>query len=225
MDDAIRDAAAELLCFWSPVADEGAGPHPKDRLALDAADHRLRLERTPEPWFGDPRHARVFMLTFNPGHTDEPEPDRVGWNRFCIDMLAGRASAGQYWQWAPAGARRWLARTYGSFSLRDDFFDAICNLRLVAYPSQAKADTRGLRHRQLASARAMLGFVHDVLLPRARGGEVALLVMRSPEAWGFGTPREDRTEGGLFVSRPLRNVSISPTSRVGHLVSRFLPGA
>lgn len=222
-DDDVRDAVEELIDFWSPVAERGAGPHPADRPILDASPHRLRLERVPEPWFGNPRTARVFVLTFNPGHHDEPSAARALWDRFCVEMMAGRGSTGEYHEHRTDSAWKWLSQNYGGFAHRQDVYESICNLRLVAYPSGEKGDLGRLRFNQLPSAQRMRHLVQQVLKPRALAGDLALLVMRSPDGWGFGAPSEDSLEGGLFVSRPLRRASVSPTSRVGGVIASFLP--
>ena len=162
-------------------------------------------------------------MTLNPGHAESDDKASLKrWDQFIFNMMAGGGSAEKYFSSAIPGALEWLTRNYGDFAKRPAFFNRICNLRLVAYPSPESNALRDIDPKSLPSGKAMLDLVHDRLLPRAKAGQLALLVMRAPHAWGFGRPTEDMRDNGLFVSRPLRTASISPNSRVGDLVKRFL---
>ena len=74
----------------------------------------------------------------------------------------------------------------------------------------------------LPTAKLMKDFVHSSLVPAARDGKCLLLVMRSPSDWGFGSPKADTWDNGLFVSRSLRTASITPNSRVGPAITNWL---
>ncbi|WP_262299018.1 hypothetical protein [Microvirga sesbaniae] len=197
--------------------------HPDDDPLLTSAFHRLRLDRAPEPWFGSPSRAKVFYLTLNPGHaSDDDGTLGSGWRDFCYDMMLEKISRDRFLSEAPPSAVRWLRRAHGAYA--DVAFDQICNLRLLAYPSVDKSSFGELSSRflELPTVQQTKWFVHRELVPRARRNELALLVLRGVEAWGFRPGREDIVDGSLFISRAVRGVSLTPGSRVGHIIDRCL---
>jgi len=200
--------ANDLLEFWKPVVAANGGVHPQDLELLQASHHGFPSVRIPEPWFGDPRKATVYFLTLNPGHKDEDDRPTSEWTKFCLDMLGGNGTAKAYLDSAPATALRWYQRCYGAFTSASGWFEKICNLRLVPYPSPNKNDFGGVPIHSLPSVQLMKDFVQGELKPRALNGEIALLVLRSPVDWGFERLDQDFTEQGLFISKPVRNVSI-----------------
>ena len=200
----------------------GSRYHSEDEPVISRFAPSLPLGRMPEPWFGVPSQAKVFYLSLNPSHKPNDGIASETWRRFCQDMMLERVSYSRYLEEASPEAFSSFYRNHGGFS--DLTFPAICNLRLIAYPSPEKSDLGriGTRPDLLPSSRRMMKIVHDDLTPRARRGEILLLVMRSPEFWGFKRTDHDYWDGGLFVSRPLRTNSISPTSRVGDRISQIL---
>ena len=187
---------------------------------LSRLRHNLPAGRIPEPWAGRPDGAKIFFLTFNPGHVDVPDAYGPGWRGYAAAMLQGTAPPLDQMDDNPAG-RRWTRRVYGRFTR---VIETFCNLRLVAYPSrdQQALGQITVLYDELPSTRAMKKAVHDELAPRARAGEIMLLVMRSSSQWGFGRVEEDVWDGNLFISRPVRSVSISPGSRVGPRILGYL---
>lgn len=208
----------ELMAPWRTVSEHKLFSHPDDRSALSSANARFPKNRVPEPWFGNPSAADIFVLTLNPGHRDEDDSHTKMTHDFFWRMIAGNSDYADYRNAISQAGLSWGIRTYGDFL--PYAMSRICNLRLVAYPSPQKADMGILSGNPalLPTTRLMLEFVHERLVPRARSGKCLLLVMRSPMAWGFGTPERDVWQGGLFVSRPLRTASISPGSRVGSAI-------
>jgi len=212
--------ADHLHKFWGDVAREKSQFHSADAPWIAGRRHMLAADRAPEPFFGGLDKARVFALTFNPHHPGGPAD--LGWKAFCYRMMVGDCDWTSFVAAADSSASTWLARNTGRFAERS--FDGIANLRLFAYPSREMSSLGEVRSvlQQLPSVRMMKSIVHDILVPSAKSGEICLLVMRSSEEWGFGRVTTDLTDGGLFISRPLRAASISPGSRVGHLIEQFL---
>jgi hypothetical protein len=50
-------------------------PYIERHNAKALPEHRLMLHSIPEPFIGDPKTARVVLLSLNPGHCPEDEPD------------------------------------------------------------------------------------------------------------------------------------------------------
>lgn len=213
---------ANLAEFWRETSIAGHQFHPADEPIILGMKHALPAGRIPEPWFGTPSGAKVFYLTFNPGHVVGDGSDAEPWRGFCRAMMREEVDYPSYLRSITPAGLRWFQRNHGAFA--GVTFPWICNLRLVPYPSTEKASLGavGRSLHRLHSVIEMKNFVHRELVPRARDGQILLLAMRAPDAWGFGTPVEDTTDNGLFISRPLRNASISPTSRVGDRIRSFL---
>lgn len=215
--------AQEIMDMWRGVAQSKSFAHPLDKHVLSQSTARFPPGRVPEPWFGNPAKASIFILTLNPGHGKNDVNHGVKTHEFFWSMMAGNAGYGDYLSNISKNGLNWGRRNYGDFL--EHSMSSICNLRLVAYPSCNKAamgnvsaDPAGL----LPTAKRMYDFVHGSLVPAAREGRCLLLVMRSPNDWGFRRPEADSWDNGLFISRPLRSASITPTSRVGPAIQEWL---
>lgn len=213
----------DIMNTWQGATENRSFVHPLDERALSQSTARFPRRRVPEPWFGNPALAKIFVLTLNPGHGRNDGDHDARTHEFFWSMMAGKADYADYLSSISQDGLNWGRRHYGAFL--EHSMSTICNLRLVAYPSPDKAalgnlsaDPAGL----LPTAKLMRDFVHGALVPAARQGHCLLLVMRSPRDWGFGSPEADSWDNGLFVSRSLRTASITPTSRVGPAIQEWL---
>ena len=219
----MEDFTRPLLELWQKVSPQ-SNTHPNDAQLLNSVHHNLQLGREPEPWFGIPSKAKVFYLTLNPNHdsTDKGTTESL-WQKYCYDMMKGNVSRDRFVQEAPPSATQWLSRAHGKYA--HTAFYLICNLRLVAYPSSGKEDMRQLSNRldQLHTTTFIRKFVHSELVPRAKRGEIALLVLRSAKEWGFVQQEKDVVDGSLIISKPgVRRISVSPGSRFANHIRPFL---
>lgn len=208
---------------WQGVSANRSFVHPSDERTLTQSTAKFSQGRVPEPWFGNPRLARIFVLTLNPGHGKADDNHSTATQDFFWSMMDCKADYSDYLSGVSQDGLNWGRRHYGSFLERS--MSAICNLRLVAYPSPDKASMGNISAAPadvLPTAKLMRDFVHNSLVPAARNGDCLLLVMRSPQAWGFGNPEADSWDNGLFVSRSLRTASITPSSRVGPAIQEWL---
>ena len=208
---------------WQTVATGRSFVHPFDEPALSQSTARFPNGRVPEPWFGNPGLAKIFILTLNPGHGNNDGNHSTKTHDFFWSMMGCKANYSDYLASISADGLVWGRRHYGNFL--EHSMSKICNLRLVAYPSPDKAAMGNMSAAPadaLPTAKLMRDFVHSSLVPAARKGRCLLLVMRSPRDWGFGTPKTDSWDNGLFVSRSLRTASITPTSRVGPAIQEWL---
>ncbi len=220
----MEDFTRPLLELWQKVSPQ-SNTHPNDAQLLNSVHHNLQLGRAPEPWFGIPSKAKVFCLTLNPHH-DISDGESLGpvWRNFCHDMIQENISYDRFCREAPPSATKKLREYYGDN--RHFAFDLICNLRLVAYPSSGKADMRQLSNRldQLHTTTFIRKFVHSELVPRAKRGEIALLVLRSTKEWGFGKKPISSAvvDGSFIISHAPRSPVITPTSRFACHIKPFL---
>lgn len=213
----------DIMNTWRGAAESRSFVHPLDKHALSQSTARFPSRRVPEPWFGNPAMASIFMLTLNPGHGTNDREHDVKTHEFFWSMMGCKAGYPDYLSSISQDGLKWGRRHYGEFL--EHSMSTICNLRLVAYPSPDKAAMGNISAdpaRILPTAKLMRDFVHSSLVPAARKGRCLLLVMRSPRDWGFGSPETDSWDNGLFVSRSLRTASITPTSRVGPAIQEFL---
>lgn len=218
-----RMTIQEIMNTWQNAAKNRLFIHPLDEHALSQSTARFPRRRVPEPWFGNPAMAKIFVLTLNPGHGTDDMDHGEKTHEFFWSMMSCKADYADYSSSISQDGLNWGRRHYGRFL--EHSMSTICNLRLVAYPSLDKAamgnisaDPAGI----LPTAKLMRDFVHSSLVPAARKGRCLLLVMRSPRDWGFGSPETDSWDNGLFVSRSLRTASITPTSRVGPAIQEWL---
>lgn len=210
---------------WKTTALKRGLIHPIDEKPLAKSTARFPEGRVPEPWFGNPNLASIFVLTLNPGHGGSDHNHNVATKSFFWSMMGCNASYSDYVSSVSKDGLLWGERNYGAFLKYS--MSQICNLRLVAYPSPNKASMGNISDAPadvLPTAKLMCDFVHRSLVPAARRGRCLLLVMRSPRDWGFGNPEIDIWDNGLFISRSLRTVSITPTSRVGTTIADWLEG-
>lgn len=212
-----------IIECWKGTAESRSWVHPLDEYALSQSTARFPDRRVPEPWFGNPAKARIFTLTLNPGHGANDMNHGTQTHDFFWSMMGCTANYADYSSSISQDGLNWGRRHYGRFL--EHSMSTICNLRLVAYPSSDKAAMGNISvdpARFLPTAKLMRDFVHNSIVPAARKGRCLLLVMRSPHDWGFGNPETDSWDNGLFVSRSLRTASITPTSRVGPAIQRWL---
>lgn len=213
----------EIINTWQDAAKSNLFINPLDEHALSQSTARFPRRRVPEPWFGNPSMARIFVLTLNPGHGMDDGDHGEKTHEFFWSMMSCKADYADYSSSISQDGLNWGKRHYGRFL--EHSMSKICNLRLVAYPSPDKAAMGNISAdpaRILPTAKLMRDFVHSSLVPAARKGRCLLLVMRSPRDWGFGNPETDSWDNGLFVSRSLRTASITPTSRVGPAIQEWL---
>ena len=168
------------------------------------SDKRLHLGLLPEPYVGDLNRASVFMLMANPGldpshyylehvvqshreiqirnlHQQLSDVDypfyrldpRLSWwkgfdywrSRFRDVLLEYRRRAGTYQDGLKAVSR------------------VFCVVQLIPYRS---ARFRPRFASRLRSAKKAIDYVQSVLIPRARNGEITLIVGRAAKHWSIG---------------------------------------
>ena len=213
-----------ITTAWKIVAANKAFFHPSDESALSQCTACFPNGRIPEPWFGNPKLANIFVLTLNPGHGGNDNSHNAETHDFFWSMIGCKADYSDYLSNISENGLAWGRRHYGDFL--EHSMASICNLRLVAYPTPNKAAMGNISAAPadvLPTAKLMRDFVHSSLVPAARNGHCLLLVMRSPCDWGFGNPKTDSWDNGLFISHGgVRTAFITPASRVGSKIREWL---
>jgi hypothetical protein len=198
-------------------------------------DPGFHLGLLPQPWFGDPMSASVFLLLLNPGvnpgdyYSEYFVPK---YRRALIDNLLLRPNRkfplvfmAPEFCWLP-GARyfrqrfHWVARelvALAGIAYRKALAviaSEICVMQLVPYHSSAFRMSSGQMSR-LTSTRLIKSFVLESVVPRR---DVLVIVTRKIAEWGVPSQRNTI----LFMRGQARSASISRESEVGRRLVRHL---
>lgn len=201
-------------------------------------DSRLHLSLLPQPFFGDLSMASVFVLTLNPGlHPGDyyaeflvPEYKDAAVktmrqqlnSRFPFIWLDPRFSwhAGfSYWHGRFAslidafmGDLRISRREALTFFAR-----SIATLEMLPYHSISFSLPQRIME-QLRSVQLARSFVSDVLVPRAKAGEVLLIAARQGAAWSL----PDNPNAIVYTGSETRAAHLTPQTRGGEAILRHL---
>ncbi|KAF0120677.1 MAG: hypothetical protein FD152_4074 [Xanthobacteraceae bacterium] len=165
--------------------------HPCDIAILPSNQFEIRL--APVPWAGPINTASTFILMLNPGVSSEDVPYENSRAEFARALRQNLAGD--------------LPYLYFIRGFED-------------HPGHRWA--RGTFGWDLkASDAAIQKFVRHSLLPRARRGEVALIVARSSALWGFSGEREDQNVL-IYQGSETRRAYVTSGSRGGALLRQRL---
>jgi hypothetical protein len=212
-------AADDLIAFWSRLDDGHI--HPDDASRVTETDFATDLH--PVPWAGPLRTAKVYFLFLNPGLSED---DRIEEARpaFKAALQANLAGDKPYFyllkEHASHPGYRWARQTFGK-DITEAFAGDVCMLQLVPYHSKEGAAASKVAP-TLPSSLAIRRFVQEGLLPRARTGEIGIVVARSARLWGV-----QKEEDGIVVyggAEPRRAFQTSG-SRGGQLLRQILKAA
>jgi hypothetical protein len=188
------------------------------------------------PFAGDLLGARVYVLLLNPGL--EPLDYFGEWEvpAFRASLLENYAQMGRNgmlfldpkFAWH-GGFRYWhgrLSRVISSLAERLGVTYGVARQRvqrnicvLEAYPYHSVRWALPERvARRLHSAQLIRAFVHDVIRPRAKGGEAVIIVTRRATTWGL------TSDSGVVVYEGMarRGAHIGPTSSGGRAIIEHL---
>ncbi len=212
-------SAGELVQFWSLLGENNV--HPCDIAILPSNQFEIRL--APVPWAGPINTASTFILMLNPGVSSEDVPyenSRAEFARALRQNLAGDLPYLYFIRgFEDHPGHRWARGTFG-WDLKASDAASFCVLQLVAYHSVDGNPARALDGK-LPSSLAIQKFVRHSLLPRARRGEVALIVARSSALWGFSGEREDQNVL-IYQGSETRRAYVTSGSRGGALLRQRL---
>lgn len=77
--------------FWKELGE--ATIHPKDIDALNnLKSHNFQLDAVPEPFIGNIKNARVYLLSLNPGNFDKKNKDKSDIEKFETDARENLAA-------------------------------------------------------------------------------------------------------------------------------------
>ncbi len=194
----------------------------------------------PVPHIGDIRNANLFILMLNPGFSHEDyiaENHFPSFRRALKDNLKQNkmpypflflnpdflwTGGGHYWEKRFGVYAKALSDqqhiTYGE-ALRV-ISNRIACLELVPYHSKDGVNNDTIIH--LESVKVMLDFFHSDILPKAKKGEVGLIVARGRRHWMRGQEIVEQDNIVVYSNGEERSASIAPKTRGGRVVEQFL---
>jgi hypothetical protein len=216
----------DLVEFWRRLPPDRY-VHPDDLATLASTKHRLVLEQLPVPWYGSLQTARVFVLLLNPGHDAATAPsldsEMIALRRRRLAGEGVEADVIALHRKNKTGFEKWFGGKLRGVSKVDALTTDLCVLNLVAYCSPAFQDHRliGL----LPSTQLVRRIVQEDLAPRARAGEVMLLVVRQAARWGFTKDDQTPTLRVFDPKTEARGAHMTIKTTHGHHLDAFLRGA
>jgi hypothetical protein len=169
------------ISFWRRLGEHHV--HPEDRSFIAGPNFETSI--LPQPWVGPLLGADIFVLQLNPGLDGaevEYEQSRADFRDALKANLHGQAAnvfLDPLFRDHPGTA--WVRRILGA-NAGADAATRICMIELVPYHSRSGGVARAVASR-LPSTAMMREWVHSQLAPRARRGEVVLIVQRAARAW------------------------------------------
>ena len=213
------------------IADQGFG---------DPADRRFHLGLLPKPFAGDLMAASIVVLLLNPGMGPSDyygEYQVASYRKALLQNLSGNHSGGRNIFLDPAfawhgGFSYWHAKFQQIVGELADFLDIarteslailaaqVAILEFIPYHSTvSKVPLRITK--QLRSPMLAKQFVHDVLAPKAKKGEVLIIVTRYAKHWDL--PESENVI--IYSSSEARAAHLTPNSRGGAAILAMLKQA
>jgi hypothetical protein len=209
----------------------------KSKRVADQSDKRLHLGILPEPFLGDPRKAKIVVLSLNPrlgphnyfAQHKQPEMRAAleanlrlkyrGGDFMFLDPRFSWHAGFTYWNGKLSGLIAELGRRQDTtfHCARERFRRNFATLELVPYYSQSFG--LSLRtFRKLHSVELAKSFVTDVLVARARQGKCLLIAMRKTAIWNL----QPAPNVVVYGKEDWRSARLTPNSPGGARILEFL---
>jgi hypothetical protein len=204
--------------------------HRSDEFG-SGGDSRLHYGLLPVPFIGDLATADIFVLLLNPGlsagdYFGEYEVpafrqalldnlQQAGTSEypfFYLNPAFGWHSGFQWWNTKLAGVIDRAAARWGlSYAAaRHRVANRLAAIELVPYHS-ARFSPSSARPTRLKSAELAREYVHQQLVPRARAGQLTIIVTRHAKSWGL--PAADHIV--TYTGQLARGALLTPDSQGG----------
>lgn len=219
---------SDLIDFWRRLPARGF-VHPDDKDVLASRPHGLKTDHLPVPWWGALKTARAFLLFLNPGFNPETDLESAkdsvmmslrrrrlaGDNveREIIERHKDQGSAFEGW------FKNKLRGVCGPEAMERD----LCVLNIVAYKSGTFSDHKMIK--ELPSSTFIRQVVTDELAPRARAGDLMLVVVRQARRWGFSVKDQSATLRVLDPKSEARGGYLTENTEHGRQLRAFLARA
>ena len=211
-----------LIKFWGQEFSQPPYVHPEDSFYLDE-NGPFELGLLPQPWVGDLVNAKVFVLLLNPGLSGkeiEIEKENVKFRQALKTNLLGKSPNlfldGDFHNHP---GRLWMETHLKGVASLEVLRRYVALLELVPYHSK---DFRAYSLAdRLPTCEDMRNFVHLNLAPRARAGELTLIVQRAAKQWGF-SPADECENIIVYQGGECRGGYMTANTRGGQAIKRQL---
>lgn len=196
----------------------------------------FHLSLLPVPYLGDLSKADIFILLLNPGfsisnydsmqsplyrtlstRSIRQEFKDIEFPMISLDPMLASTAGFVWWhgKFAELISRISEARHISYLNALKQLANRVAAIELVPYRSKSFSASKLIN--KLPSTIAARRYVHEELVPRARRGEITLIVTRKAKDWGVLAP-----EAIIYYKTEARSAHLTPGSRGGKaILSRF----
>lgn len=215
-----------LIKFWGGEYDEYPLVHAEDGFYLEEP-YPFDLHLFPKPWLGDLTRGKLFLLHLSPGLSKAEadfEKKRPEFRKALRANLLGRTP---HLLLDPAfkahPGRAAVEATLKGVASRDVLHRHMVQMFLVPYHHKnlgGDAATSALA-RRFSTRDDMQNFVNGNLAPRARAGEITLIVVDGAAEWGLSAADECETIV-VYDAAEAKAGLVTPKTRGGKAARRQL---
>ena len=177
-----------LFEFWQKLDINSGYIHPDDAIILNELEKDFSIDFDynfpPGHYFGPLKTAKIILCYANPG-VDSPSLKAISDSsnhEFLLKQLSGE----EHYPYQVSGWFEWFSKVANSLFNGDIQLAsrsiAIANLLPYASINMDKAESIS---QCLPSVWAMQNHLRNVLIPRAKNGEILLIMCRSSHLWGL----------------------------------------
>ncbi|MCE9945011.1 MULTISPECIES: hypothetical protein [Aeromonas] len=210
-----------LFEFWEQLDKSENYIHPDDQLVLnelnESHDVDFNFDFPPGHYFGPLKTAKIVLCYANPG-IDTPSLSAIkdADNR---KLLLKQLSGEEHYPYKIPGWFEWFSKVANSLFLGDIELasSTIAVANLLPYAS-VNMDKSEVIANCLPSAWAMQNHLRENLIPRAKHGEILLIMCRSSHLWGL---RTSLNAENIIINNTRTGFTKKTKSKVSHFIEKI----
>jgi hypothetical protein len=178
----------DFFNYWSDYRTQGTFQHPNDTIVLEdlklLIDGDFEYKLPPGPFFGPLKTASIVLCYANPS-VDSGSSEVMAskeWQEILSTQLDGK----QPYPYNIPGWNQWF-RPVAKHLYADDIEAAAKNIavfNLIPYASFNMDKVKSVAN-CIPSVWAAQNYLRDVLIPKAKDGQILLIMCRSSQYWGL----------------------------------------
>ncbi|MCE9925703.1 hypothetical protein LZ640_14805 [Aeromonas media] len=209
-----------LFEFWEQLDKSENYIHPDDQLVLNELNesHDFNFDFPPGHYFGPLKTAKIVLCYANPG-VDAPSLSAItdAVNR---QTLLKQLSGEENYPYKIPGWFEWFSKVANSL-FRGDIelaSSTIAVANLLPYAS-VNMDKSEVIANCLPSTWAMQNHLRENLIPRAKNGEILLVMCRSSHLWGL---RTSHSSENIIINNTRTGFTEQTKSKVSHFIEKMI---
>ena len=172
----------DIFEFWRRWSrDLDGSVHPDDRPFLDAAsgiDFELNVGRPPTPWDGPLASAKIIFCYANPRFSQDDLHDEY------IEIMRRQLDGNQPLPIDLPHWGSWYREQFGFLGSLAEIDQLVAVFNVCPYASRNMDGANGRVSAGLPSTWAAQRHLREVLIPKAKQGEIILVIPRAHQRWG-----------------------------------------